>query len=334
MKRVLITTAAGLIGVLATIAIAGALYEAGVRRRLASEFPPTGKLVDIGGRRIHLDCRGSGSPAVIFESGLGPEGALSWAPIHDQVAAKTRACAYSRSGILWSDPDPEPHGADTVARDLHAALEKAGERPPFVLVGHSLGGPYAMIYTKEFEREVAGLVFVDASHPDQVKRQTVIAGRSPEMPGMMQKAVFWTARLGLRRLMQSAIPPDAPFARRAIAAYEAPSIESVLQEMVAMDLTMAEAGTFRDLASRPIVVLTADRPLSEQQIKQGGITREQAVAIQDLWKQMQEEIADWSKNSEHRIILGASHFIHRTHPDVVITAIGAVVDRVRTGKNE
>jgi pimeloyl-ACP methyl ester carboxylesterase len=297
---------------------------------LAAQFPPTGKLVDIGGRRIHLDCRGAGSPTVIFESGLGPEGALSWANIHDQVATKTRACAYSRAGILWSDPDPETRRGDAVARDLHAALEKAGERPPFVLVGHSLGGPYAMIYTKYFGQDVAGVVFEDASHPDQVKRQTIIAGHSPAMPGIMQEAVFWASRLGIARMTQSARNiPASPFATKVVAAYWPSSIEAVLQETAILEATLAEAGTLRDLGTRPIFVLTADRPLSEQQIRQGRITHEQAAALQALWRTMQDEIAAWSSESEHHVLPDASHFIHWSHPNVVIAAIDAVVDRVR-----
>jgi pimeloyl-ACP methyl ester carboxylesterase len=107
----------------------------------------------------------------------------------------------------------------------------------------------------------------------------------------------------------------------------------VLQEAAALNATMAEAGTFRDLGARPIVVLTADRPFSEQQIRQGRITREQAIALQALWRQMQSEIAGWSTNSEHQVIPGASHFIHWTHPGVVSAAIDTVVDKVRAGGN-
>jgi len=110
-------------------------------------FPLQGKLVDIGGRRIQLDCRGTGSPIVIFESGLDINGSLSWSAVHDEIAKTTRACAYSRAGIMWSDPKDGPQNAKTIAEDLHAALAAAGEKPPFVLVGHSLGGPYIMTYT-------------------------------------------------------------------------------------------------------------------------------------------------------------------------------------------
>jgi len=170
MKRWIGRIALGLALLLVLIVLVGAGYEAAGRRRAAREFPPPGKLVDIGGRRIQLDCRGAGSPTVVFESGLDINGSLSWSAVHDSIAKTTRACAYSRAGIMWSDPSEGPQTAKTIAEDLHATLRAAREQPPFVMVGHSVGGPYIMTYTKYFGSEVAGLVFVDATHPDQVAR--------------------------------------------------------------------------------------------------------------------------------------------------------------------
>src|SRR4051812_615262 len=148
--------------------LVGAGYEVVGRRRAANDFPVPGKLVDIGGRRIQIDCRGSGGPTVVFEDGLDVGGSTSWMGVHDAISKTTRACAYSRAGVMWSDAQSGPQSGKQVAEDLHSALSKAGERPPFVMVGHSLGGPYIMIYTKYFGFDVAGLVFVDAPHPAQV----------------------------------------------------------------------------------------------------------------------------------------------------------------------
>jgi pimeloyl-ACP methyl ester carboxylesterase len=170
VKRIAI----GLIATSLVLVASGASYEAFARHGAARDFPQTGRMIDIGGRSIHLDCRGTGSPTVVFESGLDTYGSTSWAKVQDSVATTTRACAYDRAGIMWSDPSDAPQNPDAIAADLHGALTAAGLSAPFVLVGHSLGGPYAMAYTKKYGKEVAGLVFVDAAHSDQVPRLNAV----------------------------------------------------------------------------------------------------------------------------------------------------------------
>ena len=113
---------------------------------------------------------------MVFESN-DPEGSLGWSGVQNKVAKTTRACTYSRVGIMWSDPADGPRNDKAIAYDLHVVLQKAGENPPFVLVGHSLGGLYTVIYTKYFGADVAGLVLVDPAHPDQVRRTEAITHR-------------------------------------------------------------------------------------------------------------------------------------------------------------
>lgn len=171
-------------GILSPIVLAAALgvaCEVSGKAQAARDFPPPEKLVDIGGRRMQLDCRGAGSPTVVFEPGLDMGGSLSWSAVHGEVAKTTRACAYSRAGIMWSDPHDTHQNGKSVAQDLHATLGRAGEQGPFVLVGHSLGGPYLMTCTKYFGQEVVGLVLVDAAHPEQVQRHDAVAKISEPM---------------------------------------------------------------------------------------------------------------------------------------------------------
>ncbi|HEY8718158.1 hypothetical protein [Pengzhenrongella sp.] len=84
---------------------------------------------------MHLDCRGTGSPTVVFESGLDVNGSLAWDAVHDAIDTTTGACAYDRAGIMWSDPKDSPQSAVAVAEDLHATLAAAGESLPGVLEG-------------------------------------------------------------------------------------------------------------------------------------------------------------------------------------------------------
>lgn len=134
------------------------------RHRLPRPYVPQGELVDIGGRSLYLDCRGTGTPTVVLESGMG-DGAGAWAAVHDDLAATTRTCAYDRAGRGSSDPRGL-HTLGDAATDLRALLSAAGVEPPFVLVGHSLGGDHVRVFADRYRDEVAGVVLVDAFDPD------------------------------------------------------------------------------------------------------------------------------------------------------------------------
>ncbi len=151
-----------LVALVGVAMLAGATFEQMSRIKARRDYPPLGRMIDIGGRRIQLDCRGKGSPTVVFESGLGTSGSLDWWRVHDRIAATTRACVYSRAGMMWSDPAPEPRDGNAMAEDLHKTLSMSGEAFPIVLVAQSAGGLIAMIYTRRFPTEVAGLVMVDS----------------------------------------------------------------------------------------------------------------------------------------------------------------------------
>jgi pimeloyl-ACP methyl ester carboxylesterase len=285
------------------------------------DFPPPGKLVDIGGRKIQIDCRGRGKPTVVLESGLGTSGSLDWSFVHDQIAKTTRTCAYSRAGIMWSDPHDAPEVAQAIAEDLHTTLGKAGEKGLFVLVGHSLGGPYIMTYTKYYGAEVAGLVFVDSSHPDQLWEFEDIVAKYQSTPDHAVK-VRPSHKL-LTRFNQLQIVFGTVFA------YAATSEAASLNEGGALGQTLSEAGTIRQLGDRPTIVLTAGAPLSAEEQAIVGMTPEEYQQFRTGWRLLQADMATWSSNSQQLIVPDAGHHIHIDRPDVVIAAVRSVVGSVR-----
>lgn len=134
------------------------------RHRALPAFVGQGRPVDIGGRSIYLDCRGTGAPTIVLEAGMG-DGVAGWAPVHDAMAAFTRTCAYDRPGRGSSDPRGRHTVADA-ADELRGLLQIAGEPPPFIVVGHSLGEAYTRIFAARHRADVAGLVLVDGFSPD------------------------------------------------------------------------------------------------------------------------------------------------------------------------
>jgi len=334
MKKWTKRIALGFLGLIVAAIGVGAAYEE-IGRSLASRhYPPEGKLVDLGDRRIQLDCRGAGSPTVVFESGLDVLGSLAWATVHDDVAHTTRACAYSRAGILWSDPTPGGQDGKSVVADLHVALERAGEKPPFVLVAHSIGGPYALIYTRAYSSEVAGLVFVDASHPDQTERLKAVTSinASSQLPVLKaMNALSWTGAVRLLSELEPPLPHDPEGVARTAAAYASRSYAGALKELESVDETLTEARTARSLGDRPLFVLTAMAPLTEQQLRGFKITSDQGHRLKELWKTMQDEEATWSSQSRHELVPESQHYIQFDRPDLVVAATRWVVDMVRQG---
>lgn len=134
------------------------------RHSLVAPYDARGRQVDIGGRSLYLDCRGSGSPTVVLEAGMGG-GAAGWGSVLPAIAERTRVCAYDRAGLGRSEPRGR-HSAVDVAADLRAVLDAAGERAPYLVVGHSLGGVYGRIFSARERPDVAGIVLVDAFNPD------------------------------------------------------------------------------------------------------------------------------------------------------------------------
>jgi pimeloyl-ACP methyl ester carboxylesterase len=331
VKRIVVV----IVGLIVVVVLAGVIYEQVMRSRAKNEFPVQGKLLDIGGgRRLQIDCRGTGTPTVVFEAGLDTMGSLSWSAVQDAVASTTRACAYSRPGVMWSDPRTQKFEPDGVARDLHALLAAAGEHAPFVMVGHSLGGPYVMTFTRLYPQDVAGIVFVDASHPEQIERLNQAIGKKMEPGTGMLKAASALSWTGITRLLSSRSDSGGNFphqAQLANNAYISSSIGAALEEGQSLDATLAAAGQLRQLGDRPLVVLTATKPLPEAVLKGVQMTPEQGRRMQAAWKLLHDDEASWSQHSRHELVPEATHYIQFDKPDVVIAAVKEVVGEVRAG---
>src|SRR5438045_7029728 len=131
-----------------------------------SRYPPPGRMIDIGGRRLHVYEAGQGSPTVLLEAGIAAT-SLSWRPVQNEVARFTRIASYDRAGLGWSDSASKPLTLSGLVNDLQALLKVAQLPPPYVLVGHSFGGLIVRAFAGRNPNEVAGLVLVDAVRPEE-----------------------------------------------------------------------------------------------------------------------------------------------------------------------
>ena len=288
------------------------------------EFPAAGRLVDIGGRNVHIYCTGAaidGRPTVILETlsgGLSPY----WAWVQSEVARTTRVCSYDRAGRGWSESGTEPPTLQRIAADLHATLEVAGETGPYVMVGHSIGGIYVRRFAAEFADEVSGLVLVDSAHPSQFERFPELWAEAEAFLNYLRTFPL-LARLGLFRLyfdtggrMDFGDLPERQSAESAAFQATPNHWESNLGEMTALRGIYEEAKALGALGAIPLVVVSAGQNQTTG------------------WSELQAELPELSSNSSHVIVEDASHVslaFSEAHARETSAAILAVVEAARTG---
>lgn len=310
----------GAVVIIVVAVAAGLIWEQRSRREVAREFPPPGRMVEFDGKRSHLSCAGSGSPTVVLEGGLGVAGSLTWSDVQPEVAEHTRVCSYDRAGFLWSEPREEPRDADRITGELDALLDAAGESPPYVMVGHSIGGLLVRVYADRFPGEVAGVVLVDAAHPGQYDRypDAVLDHLSEAEPSLPPRPLFraWATIGGYRLLMPDPEDPIVAHLPRTVP-------WGFLGERAARDAIHERAAAAGTLGDRPLVVLTAGAPT-----RYPGLSDEELEALYETWTTLQAELVELSTRSVQRTVEGATHDIHREDPDAVVEAVRDVVDAV------
>jgi len=298
---------------------AGFLYENISEARDRRLNPVQGRLVDVGGRNMHIHCTGDGSPTVILDSGLG-DSYLSWRKVQPEIAKFSRVCSYDRAGLGFSDPSSQPRTSKVVAEELHALLQAASVPPPYVIVGHSMGGYNVRLYASIYRSDIVGMVLVDASHPDQENRFP------PELKNMEgswhREAEFiaYTMPFGVPRLLS--LCDNDPATRAADCNWRASREQ--LAEINAFPGSAAETAATGSLGDLPLAVLShdPDKPSSD-------LPPDLARPTNEAWERMQVELSHLSTCGTQTIAKNSAHYIQIDRPDVVIDAVRSIVEQAR-----
>lgn len=328
-----------LIGIAALLALLAAgvlIVGADAKATLKAQHPPPGQLIDIGGYRLHFACQGEGSPTVIMEAGQN-EFSVTWALVRPQLAQSARVCVYDRAGLGWSDPSPRPRTADVVVDELHSLLGNAGVAPPYVFVGHSMGGLYARLYAATYPADVAGMVLVDATHEDQFQRfpnrQALeqLIERSQRQARMLGSL----ASIGLLALdpAQTPVAPQLPTKDaadyQALIASGSVFFETMASEIAAQEVSLAAARTAssHSLGDIPLIVLAHGRP--DPTFAALDLTPAQLAQWEQTWRELQIDLAARSTRGQLVVAEQSGHYIQLDQPDLVIDAVRRALAAVR-----
>jgi pimeloyl-ACP methyl ester carboxylesterase len=285
------------------------------RSKYRAEYPPPGQMVSLETHDIHLHCVGTGTPTVVFEADLDQYGSLTWDSVQGGIGEFTRACSYDRAGIMWSEPGPRPRDGETIAGELAAVLETAGEDGPFVLVGHAFGGAYVRIFAGQNPDAVCGMVLLDSSHPEMFTRFAEF-GIEQEIPDkQIRPLILFLSHLGMPGRFKGNLYHLSPDVYDPTQAFLPQSSMAWFDESAEAPNTLAQAGQVESLGNIPLIVLAAAR--SSQNLQYQDLQKE--------WLEVQQELTLLSENSEFRALQEAGHYIQFDQPQEVIEAVRDVV---------
>ena len=290
---------------LALLVTACSLQAPASQRPTATPMPSG--MVDVGGYELFYQCSGQGSPTVILEAGMGSDSSF-WARVIAGVAETTRVCAYDRANLGRSDEARTPRTFQDAARDMQILLENARIGGPYVLVGHSLGGELVRVFADQYPEEVAGIVLVDAAHPDMGPR--LLAGLPPESVDEPETVTTWRQLFTwISDLKESPYPNPEGWDTQA---------------------GNAQVRAVKPLGDLPLVVISQspDNPFFAANIP--SAQTETNAQLQQIWQDLQVELARLSTNSTHVIAVRAGHNIPIEEPALVVDVILELANEIRS----
>src|SRR5580692_6500180 len=339
----------GLIGLLVLVvlgAVVGASYQALGNRADARRFPQQGKSVSLGpgfdNLSLSIDCRGQGSPTVILDSGLGVP-AVGWNPVQTEVAKFTRVCSYDRAGYGWSGATTFPRTSTEIVKELHALLEAANEKGPYILVGHSFGGFNVRVYSGQYPNDVAGMVLVDASHEDQNERMPpaiqAFMKKSIEQLKRQQMLAPLLIRFGVARFSQrnqgEAPGVSKEFGREMLYLQMQPKfMDAAGAEMGSFSESANEVRAAGNLGDKPLAVLTAGKSADAAQLP-AGFPKKEFDDFHEVWvNDLQVKESQLSTRGKRIMVPDSDHMIPFERPDMIVAAIrevSAAANAAKTG---
>jgi pimeloyl-ACP methyl ester carboxylesterase len=325
----------------AVVVLALAAWNFAVTQWRLSRTPRPGTYYDVDGRQMYIYCVGSGSPAVVIESGLSSD-SLGWYGVQRELGKRTRVCAYDRSGLGLSEPRPGGRNAETIAQELHELLNQAGVQRPIVPLGWSAGGLYVREYARQFPKEIAGVALIESSFPRQLDAlpgaRDSYEAEKRELPKQYrwERLRVWTGwervmgrcTNGPSRELVQSLPPDE--LARLTSLYVAKTcrpafIGGEIGEVLGFDASTQEAARLTSFGQVPLLIMTED---ADRRSKDATPSDAVEAAV---WDREQEEQKRLSPLSWRVVARSSGHAMHHDRPDAVVAEMTRLIEYLRGG---
>jgi len=327
-------------GGICALAIAGAFYQTIATRLDERNHPAPGRMIDVGGHRLHLLEVGTareGEPTIVLEAGLMST-VMSWATLQRRLGDSYRVVSYDRAGLGWSDIGPMPRAADRIVDELHTLLERAAIPPPYVLVGHSFGGLLMPLFAARFPSEVAGVVLVDAVAPAEWNPPNEHDGKLARIGAKVCKRAAVLARLGVIRFVAFLLTTGAKvFAGRLVRLIsrgtpdDAGSVSSPwFAALPPEEQKMAALFWVQPKFPLTIASQLENLPVSAASVAERPVFCEKPVVILSARTSSERRRTEHAAMAarlplgEHINVDGSNHWIMQQQPEIVLEAIDRV----------
>ncbi len=315
--------------ILAAILFMGILYEYIGEWLDKNNYPSVGRIVPVNGHNMHIFAKGSGDSTVVFASGWKiPCPYADFYPLWSEISKYTRIAVYDRPGYGWSDVTNVPRGIDNIAQEIHELLKMSGEKPPYILVGHSIGSLEVIRFAQRYPNEVKGVVLIDGSNPDMYS-DVNMAKSSTRLyirVKLSNLAIYISNRIGLTRLLfrcglYSSTSLSTARNNWASAPLGLKNLDAMMFLRLYNNKNQVDEGVNKELNASKVA---SNRHLN---IPLTILTSQYLRNYNDAWKN-QVGLKNWSDTSKHIVIDGAGHAVHWTHPNIVNREILEILTRL------
>jgi pimeloyl-ACP methyl ester carboxylesterase len=317
-RRVIEWVVWSLVIVLALAVTASSTFNAITIWLIRPHDRPHGSIYLVDGYKMRIDCTGSGSPALVLESGLGNE-SLIWGKVQPELSRTTRVCSYDRAGYGYSDAQPAPRDADHVAVGQHTLLLQAKVTGPIILMGHSLGGLFIRDYATRFPEQVVGLIFVDASTPLHGRNPAFRIVKPEGITRLVTKLAFITNLSRLVGACSRSLPnSDPPGWKLAAETLCHPQFAALDAESESFERSGEETVRTGPYGTLPVLIFSHDPARTRW-----------AVDRENAWSQMQESLKELSTRSRRIVARCSTHMVQLDRADLIDKEVPLFIKQIR-----
>ena len=299
-----------------------------------AQFSPIGKLVDIGGYKLHLYETGLASgPTIVLDMGMGGN-LLYWSLVQPKISKFAHVVSYDRAGLGWSEPSPKERTSENIVEELHALLHNANVPGPYILVGHSFAGINARVFANKYPDEVAGVILVDSSHENQLeklpKKKDPLSTLLRYKPGHFLLVEF--ANIGFTRIYNHITYdhklPDNIGNMLLVTNSTTQFIRSVIDEwsMFAENLDYVQK-TGQNLGSKPLIVVTAEIKPHDEASASRGLDSISCEGAYITWQELQKDLLTKSTKSKQIMATNSGHNIPVDEPLIIVEAVREMIQQ-------